>query len=288
MPASEQIVALPGLRVAARVWGPEDGAPVLALHGWLDNAATFDRLAPQLHGCRIVALDLPGHGRSEHRAHPTYYFLDYVADALAAAATLGWRRYSLLGHSLGASVATIAAGTFPEQIERLAIIEGLGPLADDASHAPERLRSALEREARGGAREPRTYASPDEAAAARHRATGLPIDAARLLVDRSLVEVDGGWRWRTDPRLRWPSRMRLSEGHVHAFLAAITCPVRLVVADRGWSIDPELAAKRQACVRDLNIVRVAGGHHVHLENPDAVAAALGPFLRGDSDANIAH
>ncbi|MEZ4382129.1 MAG: alpha/beta hydrolase [Nannocystaceae bacterium] len=278
MSASQQVIELPHLRLAARVWGPEDGAPVLALHGWLDNASTFERLAPRLPGCRIVAVDLPGHGRSDHRAHPTYYLLDYVADALAATAALGWSRFNLLGHSLGASVAALAAGTFPERVERLALIEGLGPLAEEPEGAPQRLRGALERELRGVSREPRTYASVDEAAAARHRATGLPLDAARLIVDRALEEVDGRWRWRTDPRLRWPSRLRLSETQICAFLGAITCPARLVVADRGWSVDPELAAARQACVRDLEIVRLSGGHHVHLEDPDAVAAAFAPFL----------
>ena len=58
---------LPNLSLAARDWGPAAAPPVLALHGWLDNAASFDRLAPLLDGLRIVALDLPGHGRSVGR-----------------------------------------------------------------------------------------------------------------------------------------------------------------------------------------------------------------------------
>ena len=65
--------------------GGSSGSPVLALHGWLDNSASFDRLAPLLPGLRLVALDLPGHGRSEHRAaSAAYHFVDWVADVLAA------------------------------------------------------------------------------------------------------------------------------------------------------------------------------------------------------------
>ena len=60
--------ALPGLTLAAQVWGRRGGTPVLALHGWLDNASTFDLLAPLVPECELVALDLAGHGRSGFRS----------------------------------------------------------------------------------------------------------------------------------------------------------------------------------------------------------------------------
>ncbi|NIR25586.1 MAG: alpha/beta hydrolase, partial [Gammaproteobacteria bacterium] len=54
------------LRLAARVWGEEGARPVLALHGWLDNAASFDALGELLEGVQLVALELAGHGHSQH------------------------------------------------------------------------------------------------------------------------------------------------------------------------------------------------------------------------------
>ncbi len=256
---------------------------MLALHGWLDNAASFDRLAPLLPGCRIVALDHAGHGLSEHRRHGTYYLLDYVADALAAAAALGWSRYALLGHSLGAGVAALCAGAYPERILRLAAVEGLAPLTSDPKDAPANVRTALDREARGPRTSDRPYPTVEAAAAARTRATGLKPDAARILVERALTPVDGGWRWRTDPRLRWPSRIRLTSAQVNAFLSAITCPTKLISADQGIVFDPAVVAERCACIDDLEVVELRGSHHLHLEDPGPVGEALAGFLTPASD-----
>ena len=60
-------LSLPHIELAAHLFGPEDGRPVIALHGWLDNANSFARLAPRLEGLRVIALDMAGHGHSGHR-----------------------------------------------------------------------------------------------------------------------------------------------------------------------------------------------------------------------------
>ena len=58
-PGVEEVrLSLPHIELAAHLFGPEDGLPVIALHGWLDNANSFARLAPKLKGLRIVALDM--------------------------------------------------------------------------------------------------------------------------------------------------------------------------------------------------------------------------------------
>src|SRR5690606_24141760 len=71
----ERRFALRGLTLAGREWGREDGLPVLALHGWLDNAGRFDLLAPLLRGCRVVALEAAGQGASDFRSADSGYNL---------------------------------------------------------------------------------------------------------------------------------------------------------------------------------------------------------------------
>lgn len=278
---------VPGLRLAALAWGPRDGRPVLCLHGWLDNAASFETLAPRLasEGYRVVALDLPGHGHSDHRAPGLAYdMLEWVVDVAAAADALGWPRFLLVGHSLGAAVAGLVAGTLPERVERLALLEGLAPNAVPAAEAPERLAKSIAGRGRRESRPPKAF--PDlEAAAARLRdaVPELGLDGARRLVARGTRPVEGGLTWRVDPRLRGTSPYRITEDHIRAFLGRIACPSLVVRADRGWEFDPRVLAERAGCIRDLRVAEVPGGHHVHLDDPGTVLGHLVPFLAGLPD-----
>ncbi|HNL32158.1 MAG TPA: alpha/beta fold hydrolase, partial [Pseudomonadales bacterium] len=122
-PAEELEFDLGTLRIAAKGWGEHDATPLLALHGWLDNAASFDRLAPLLPHLRLVALDMPGHGLSSHRpAGCRSHIWDDLPELLQCADQLGWQRFHLLGHSRGAGIATLLAAAVPERVISLTLI----------------------------------------------------------------------------------------------------------------------------------------------------------------------
>lgn len=280
MTPEELEIDVPGLRLAARAWGPADAPPMLCLHGWLDNAATFDRLLPLLGGRRFVALDLPGHGRSAHRGPgATYGFLDTAAEVAMAVHALGWTRYGLLGHSLGANIAATLAGTHPDRVDALVCIEGLGPLSEHARHAPARFAKSIADQIDKADRKPVVHTSIDDAIARLAASFArLSPDAARVLCTRGLVEVEGGVTWRTDPRLRWSSRARLVEEQVLAFLGAVKCKALLVRASQGLPLDPSELQARLSTVEGWRIVDVEGTHHVHLETPERVAPIVAQFL----------
>lgn len=280
-------IRTPYLRLAARRWGPETGLPVLALHGWLDNAASFDRLAPLLPPCRLIALDLPGHGLSEHRPPGVpYHFIDYIADVIAAADALGWDTFALLGHSLGAAIASFVAATIPERITGLALIEGLGPLSGNPADGPAVLSKSIRQMQLVEKKRLPVYAGLQEAIQARQKAGDLSWQAAEILVARNTRSVAGGIGWRSDPRLTFTSPIYLTEEQVLAFLGHIQAPTLLIRAESGYLARRDYMARRYEQVPKLEVEILPGGHHLHLEDPEPVARILTGFLNLPEDRRL--
>lgn len=273
---TELSIALPHLTLRAQLWGDDAAPPLLALHGWLDNAGSYALLAPLLaERWQVIALELPGHGHSGHLpAGINYHFVDYVSAVVAAAEALHLERYALLGHSLGAGIASLVAAAKPQSIDRLFLIEGLGPLGDDGSHTLQRFRDAFAASATNG-KSLRVFRDIEQAISARTLASGLRADLARPIVERGLTEVDGGYRWRSDPRLTRPSALRLAESQIRTLLGGIESDTQLLLSNPMTPYLPSvLMQERAQLVRHITVEHMDGGHHLHLEHPEAVAAWL--------------
>ncbi|WP_158880519.1 alpha/beta hydrolase [Rhodanobacter sp. L36] len=271
---TEQRIELPHGKLTAQIWGDVHAPPLLALHGWLDNAGSFARLAPLLATrFRVIALDLPGHGHSDHaHAAASYHYLDQVQNVLATVDVLHLDRYVLLGHSLGAGIASLVAVASPERIANLLLIEGLGPLGDDGSHTLQRFRDAFATRSEKS-RPLRVFRSIEQAVSARTMVSGLPPQFAKPIVERGLKKVDDGWQWRSDPRLTRPSATRLAESQIHSLLRGISSPTSLLLAQPATFYLPSaLMQARAECVGNIVVSHMDGGHHLHLEHPQAVHA----------------
>jgi len=262
-------------------FGTGGGRRVLALHGWLDNAASFVPLAAQLDGLDLVAPDLPGHGRSAHMPPGTdYTFVGAVHQVLDIADALGWQRFALLGHSMGAGIASLVAAAVPDRVERLVAIEALGALPETEAATVPRLRDAVAAARSLGQRPLRVFPDLDAPVRARMRVNALSEPVARLLVERGVQPVDGGHVWCSDPRLTIPTAVRMTPGQVDALIAGIDCPTRVIYADPPQPYLPEPDRSRRARLLPAGeLVVLAGGHHLHMEQPGQVAAAIGDFLQ---------
>ncbi len=271
-------VSTPTGTIAGLAWGPADAPLVVAGHGWLDNAASFTAIAPHLPGLRLVAIDWPGHGRSDHLPPgASYPFVDWIASLHAVVTSLSDGPVRLLGHSMGAAISSMFAGTFVDLVACVVAIEGIGPLAEPATEAPARLQKAIET---GGATRPRSIGDLEPTLDKFASARGLTRAQAQPLAERS-IDAQGS-TWSYDPRLRESSRWRMTEDMVMAYLGRIAAPLLAVRGKSGSPFAPGAKSPRFRAVADARLVELDGGHHLHISHAEAVAAAIGPFLRGET------
>ncbi|MDN7123420.1 alpha/beta hydrolase [Pseudidiomarina sp. 1APP75-32.1] len=265
--------------VAGLRWGNANGKPILALHGWLDNGHSFLPLAQQFltsdlaKSHQLLAIDWPGHGLSQHRPAGNYYpFLDYVYDLVQLCEQQNWQQVEVVAHSMGAFVGNLWAGIEPQRVRHLLAIEAFGLLSSPETAILDDIRQGFRsRLQQQGKRRPH-YPNFDAAVLARQQAGDFDTEVAQLLVERGLEQLaEDDFRFRADGQLRTKSVLRLTPLQIRSILAAIECPIKLVLGSHGHRERIELALQQwQDAVPQLEIVEAAGGHHVHMEQPDAV------------------
>lgn len=270
-----------GLTLSGQRWGTKGGRPVLALHGWLDNSGSFDCLAPLLDACDVVCLDGAGHGHSDHRTHlGAYNIWQDVPELFAVADQLGWSEFALLGHSRGAMVAFLAAGTFPARIRHLVMIEGACPGTAEAESTAPNLAESIRMLNSCTERKKSVYSRFEDAVSARVR--GLfpvaTIDAASL-AQRGVGQVEGGFSWCYDPKLMVGSEVKLTEQQVDSFYRRIRSPCLLILAEQGLLAGNATLAKWLESKPEWSVITLPGGHHLHMsEQSNNVAAAVNMHL----------
>lgn len=253
----------------------------------MDNLESFSPLLAELEksdfdisSLDLVSIDFPGHGFSEHRPPGIQqYFIDSIPVIWSIVDVLHWQRLCIIGHSMGAGVAALFSGVFPEMVSHLLLLDGLGPLSDAPDRAPIRLRQAILESVQNKEKRPPVYDSLEKAARVRARSSQISVETAHLLVERAMQSCEGGYTWRHDPRLKTASAARMTEAQVQSFLYAIDAYTLAIMAEDSRFIKlAQRVGGRVDCFKQLELVRVSGGHHVHMEQPKLVLDHVLPFL----------
>lgn len=267
VPYREKKILLSSGNIALQYVGDPSKPLLVCLHGWLDNGASFQCLANALDkDFQLLLIDLPGHGLSDPLplgAH--YYIWQYVEVLYELLEKLELDTANLIGHSMGGIVSSLFAGTFPDRVASLILLDSLGPVVSFATQAPDQLAKAIKEMSRPNSGL-KVFPCESEALTARKKSSvGMTDHALMPIVLRNLKPVEGGFSWCTDKRLRQSSKVRLTEEQLRAFYASITAPVLVVFAEKG--IIPEAwKEKRLAYFKNNQSVHLPGHHHFHCES----------------------
>lgn len=260
-------VQVRGARITYRAWGPADAPVTVLVHGGAAHAGWWDHVGPLLDSPsspqRVVALDLSGHGDSDHR--PEYTLETWAEEVVAVAQA---QRHPqppvVVGHSMGGFVALTTARDHGAALAGAIAVDS--PVQAMSSEARAWVES--------GRGVPPQKVYPDLPTILGRFRT-LPSDDVTLdyvqdhVARGSVREVDGGWSWKFDPRIFLRSRMEPEE------LAEAGCPVALLRGDRGMATTDitETVAERLGGHVPVTVVRDTG-HHVMLDQPLALAAVV--------------
>lgn len=269
-------IAIAGIR--QRDKNLSDAPHLLCLHGWLDNANSFIPMMPYLPSLDLVAIDLPGHGYSDPLSGG-YDIQRLAFHVCRVVRALDWSSCHVMGHSLGGCIAPYACVADPSGFDRLIMIEASGPLSEPADKLPDRLARAFADRTDSARYRSRTFKNKEEAVASRLRAAKMQSASAKLIIDRQLKASNDGYQWRFDKAWRYASAQYQTEEQVKAVLSAVNCPTLTVIADDGFLNGRESSEPRLACLQSRESITLSGQHHLHMDTPEPVAAAINRFLK---------
>jgi len=280
-PSSRSVVAN-GLRHHLLEWDGGGRTTVLCLHGFLDLAWAFHRVAPRLAeaGFHVLAPDLRGHGETERVGPGGYYhFMDYLLDVSDLADALARDRLALVGHSMGGSITGYFAGAFPERVWRAVIMEGIRMAEVAPESMPERVEEWIHGVRRARTHRQRVYRTLEDAAARiRQHDPRCPADEARFIAEHGTAPINGGYAYLHDPLHLTRAPYAFRTDHARAFWQAIRCPVLLLDGAESERV-PIDYPRRVAAFQDARLAVIPGaGHMMMRHQPEEVARVVLEFL----------
>lgn len=267
----DDYILLNDLRFHFRDWGDATAPPLILLHGFTGHARSWDSLAAVLAlRYRVLALDQRGHGETGWAEDNSTEAM--VSDVAAFVKAMGLRSFDLLGLSMGGSNAYHYAGSRPEGLSRLVIVD-IGP--EVGTGGIERIMS--------GVQASDLFDSPEQALAAARAANPRADEAEQWHRVRNnlMRSAEGKWTYRYDRALRSPDRPRVRPGTDDNWGAwrKITVPTLLIRGGISDILSAEVAFRMVAEHPACRFVEIPGsGHSVPLEAPARFREAVETFL----------
>lgn len=268
-------------QIAGISWHPSAPNKALALHGWLDNAASFSVVAPLITQLNLQSIDMAGQGLSDFRSRDANYDLvSELRDLYELTKLFSGDPVDIVGHSRGAIVAALFAAIVPEKVNRLVLIDSIEPFPHKLRDLPQALVDSLRSNYSLQGRSGTIYPSREEALLARMQSK-IPVSrsSAELLAERALREMESGWAWHADQRLKATNAYRITDEMRGDFFKLIQAPTLLIEPEQGLlKLDPRFKHAGSA-VPNLTRKIVPGAHHCHMDDcPELIAELIEDWL----------
>ncbi|XP_053213227.1 probable serine hydrolase [Panonychus citri] len=290
--AKEIRVPVPYGYIATKVWGERESADVtiVALHGWMDNASTFDPLIESLEGnYYIIAVDLPGHGLSSHYpAGVPYRNISWLIDLRRIVNYFNLDRITFLGHSMGGNVALMYSCVYPEKVDRLIACdifkEATFPTDSLPSEMAASIQVFLESEQRPKIVKPYSYDDCIDILISTHYNGALTKTMADYLLRRAARETSDGYVFTRDPRLTAIVHQKYDLNSLIKLYSSSKCEKFVIVGNRGTTkLDsPEAQAiidTHKESSKYFKLIKVSGDHYLHLSAPIGTARHVDAFIK---------
>ena len=269
-------------------WGNDHGKRLLLVHGGMDHCRNWDWVAQELRSrYHIIAPDLRGHGDSQWMLGGSYGMPDFIYDIAQLVHQTKHTPTHIIAHSLGGAIALRYAGLYPENVEKLVVIEGLGlsPKMEAeiaAKSSDDRLRDWVETCRKISSRTPRRYKTLDEAHLRMQEENPhlRPDQARHLTIHGANQNEDGTYSWKFDNYVRaWPP-FGMPDEAVHKLWSNITCPTLLIRGTESWASDPNEDGRANH-FQNATVASVDNaGHWVHHDQLDVFMGLINDFFEG--------
>ena len=272
------------------MWGDGSKQPILALHGWQDNAGSFDLLIPHLKNRSFLAIDAPGHGLSSWLPKGIPYHDSMSIHIIRRIKRyFAWEKVKLLAHSAGALACFSYASLYHDEIEFVVAIDALqykplnfSRLLDKNKLTARDIDKFLEYEEKNSAPPCHT----EEVAIQRWiKGTEESLNeiAARTLMIRGATrKEDGRYFFNRDPNIRLnAANIGFTTEYLKESAKFIKCPylvLRGAQSKMRENFFKDVVDVMQNNCQEFSLHTLPGTHHLHMVNAEGVAEIVNPFL----------
>ena len=265
---TEHRIKVNGLNIHYTDWGNPDLPHMFLAHGSVANAFYWDLVAPDFRDkYHIVAVTARGRAKSDYATDGSYETEDYVQDFRELTLALGMDKLTYIGQSMGGKIGMTYAAVYPDQVERMVLVDIGGEGTGAPSGDPMKSR-------------PEVFNNPDEIEKWLRqfdRFARISHEAMQIVLQTGFQQLVNE-QWVSSIANPLIYQERPTQPAVYEMLRKIQCPTLLIHCLLSDLMGSEIAEKTRTAIPECELVQLNSGHLPHLERPEEFINVVKKFV----------